>query len=60
MAEDEALRAITIYPARAMGVEERVGSIRPGKDADTVVFNGHPFHYLTRATAVFINGERME
>ena len=60
MEEDEALRAITIYPARSMGVEERVGSIRPGKDADIVVFNGHPFHYLTRAPAVFINGERME
>ena len=33
------------------------GSIKPGKDADIVVYDGHPFHYLTKATAVFINGQ---
>ena len=60
LAHEEALRAITLYAARAMGVEERVGSIRHGKDADLVVFSGDPFHYLTRATAVFIDGRRVE
>ena len=60
LAEDAAFHAITIHAARAMGVEDRVGSIKPGKDADLVVFNGHPFHYLTRATAVFIYGKRTE
>lgn len=58
--EEIALRAITIYAAKAAGVQERVGSIALGKDADLVVFNGHPFHYKTKATAVFIDGKREE
>ena len=56
--EETALRSITINGARAAGVEERVGSLKVGKDADIVVFSGHPFHYLTKTTAVFINGKR--
>lgn len=40
------------------GVEDRVGSLKVGKDADIVVFSGHPFHYLTQTSAVFINGKR--
>jgi imidazolonepropionase-like amidohydrolase len=55
--EDAALRAITINAARALGVDDRIGSIKPGKDADIVVYDGHPFHYLTKPLAVFINGE---
>ena len=49
---------ITINGAKACGIEDRVGSIKVGKDADIVVFTGHPFHYLTKTTAVFINGKR--
>ena len=56
--EESALRAITINGAKAAGVEDRVGSLKVGKDADIVVFNGHPFHYLTKTSAVFINGKR--
>lgn len=56
--EDAAFRAITINAAKAAGVEDRVGSIAVGKDADIVVFTGHPFHYLTKTSAVFINGKR--
>lgn len=58
--EDAAFRAITINPAKMLGVEKRVGSIWPGKDADIVVFDGHPFHYATQVKAVFINGEKTE
>lgn len=43
-----------------MGVEDRVGSLKPGKDADIAVFSGHPFHYLTQTAAVFIGGKRVE
>jgi len=56
--EEQALRAITIHGARAAGIEDRVGSLKVGKDADIVVFSGHPFHYLTKTKAVFINGKR--
>ena len=56
--EETALRSITINGAKAAGVEDRVGSLKVGKDADIVVFSGHPFHYLTKTTAVFINGKR--
>ena len=56
--EESAFRSITINGARAAGIEDRVGSLKVGKDADIVVFSGHPFHYLTKTTAVFINGKR--
>ncbi len=60
MPEEDALKAITIVPARALGVEDRVGSIAVGKDADIAVFSGHPFHYMTKTAAVFIDGLRVK
>lgn len=58
--EEAALRAITINAARAGGIDDRTGSIRAGKDADLVVFSGHPFHYRTQTAAVFIDGVRTD
>ena len=40
--EMEALKAITIYPAEIIGINDRVGSLEVGKDADLVIFDGHP------------------
>src|SRR5699024_7874615 len=40
--EIEALKAITINPAEILGLEDRIGSIEPGKDADIVIFDGNP------------------
>jgi imidazolonepropionase-like amidohydrolase len=57
MSEEEALKAITIYPAESIGVETRVGSLEPGKDADVVIFSGHPFDYQTVVELVLVNGE---
>jgi imidazolonepropionase-like amidohydrolase len=54
----EALKAITINPARLAGVEERIGSLEPGKDADFVVFDGDPFDIQTRVVEVYIDGRR--
>lgn len=54
---DKALAAITIEPAKILGIDHRVGSIEEGKDGDLVLFNGDPFEYLTRVTGVFINGK---
>jgi imidazolonepropionase-like amidohydrolase len=59
MPEEEALKAITINPAEIIGVQERVGSLEAGKDADLVIFSGHPLDYRTVAEVVFINGERV-
>jgi imidazolonepropionase-like amidohydrolase len=55
--EQKALEAITIAPARNLGVEDRVGSIEVGKDADLVLWNEYPFHYLAKPTLTMINGE---
>ncbi|MGC9347980.1 MAG: amidohydrolase [Anaerolineae bacterium] len=57
MPEEEALKAITIYPAEVIGVEDRVGSLEAGKDADVVVFSGHPFDYRTVVELVVVDGE---
>ncbi len=53
---DEALRAITITPARLLGVDHRVGSLEVGKDGDLVLYDGDPFEYLTRVCGVIIEG----
>ena len=58
--EQAAFRAITLNGAKVCGIEDRVGSIAIGKDADIVVFSGHPFHYLTKTRAVFIGGQQVD
>lgn len=56
---DEALKTITLNPAKLLGIDKRVGSIEKGKDADLVLFNGDPFEYVTQVTTVFIDGEKV-
>lgn len=51
-----ALEAVTIDPARTMGLEARIGSLEPGKDADLVVFDGDPFDVASKVLTVFIDG----
>ncbi|HNT76113.1 MAG TPA: amidohydrolase [Anaerolineae bacterium] len=57
MSEEDALKAITITAAEIIGVEQRIGSLEPGKDADVVVFSGHPFDYRTVPELVLVDGE---
>lgn len=52
----DALRAITINPARHIGIADRVGSIELGKDGDIVITDGNPFEIGTTVEAVFIEG----
>lgn len=54
---DDALKTITLNPAKLLGIDNRVGSIEKGKDADLVLFDGDPFEYLTKVKMVFIDGE---
>jgi imidazolonepropionase-like amidohydrolase len=57
MPEEEALRAITINAAEIIGVAGRVGSLEVGKDADVVVFSGHPFDYRSVVELVLVDGQ---
>lgn len=54
---EEAIRAVTINPAKLLGIDSRVGSISEGKDADLVLYNGDPFEYLTKVCYVMIEGK---
>jgi imidazolonepropionase-like amidohydrolase len=56
---DNALRALTINPARIIGVDDRLGSIEPGKDADLVIWSGDPLDVLSRVTRALIDGEEI-
>lgn len=57
--EEEALKAITINAAQIGGVDDRVGSLTVGKDADIIVTTGHPLDWKSQITAVFIGGEQV-
>lgn len=56
LSEDEALALVTINPARQLMIDNRVGSIEPGKDADLAVYDGDPLSTLSKVTQVFIDG----
>jgi imidazolonepropionase-like amidohydrolase len=56
MSEAGTLRAITLTSAEILGVEDRVGSIEVGKDADLVLFNGHPLSLLSTVQKVYVDG----
>jgi imidazolonepropionase-like amidohydrolase len=53
---DTALRALTINPARIIGVGDRIGSLEVGKDADFAVWSGDPLDVLTRVERAYIDG----
>lgn len=57
MSEEEALRMITLNPARQLRIDNRVGSIDVGKDADLVIWNEHPFSTYSRPETTMIDGE---
>jgi imidazolonepropionase-like amidohydrolase len=53
----EALKAVTINAAKVVGLEDRVGSVKAGKDADLVIWEQDPLHYLSKPVTVIVNGE---
>ena len=57
LSELDGLKAVTIDAAKINHVDNRVGSIEIGKDADIVIWDGHPYHYMTKTNYVFVNGE---
>lgn len=57
LTEEEALRLITINPATQLGIQDRVGSIDVGKDADLAIWTGHPFSVYSRVETTFVDGD---
>jgi imidazolonepropionase-like amidohydrolase len=56
MDPDDAIRAITLWPASILGISERTGSLDAGKDADIAIFSRHPFDVTTRVETTLIDG----
>jgi imidazolonepropionase-like amidohydrolase len=59
MSEAGALRALTLSGAEMMDLDERVGSLEVGKDADFVVLSGEPFSVWTRVQQTWVEGEKV-
>ena len=57
LGREKALRAITADAAQILGIQDRVGSLAAGKDADVVLFDGDPFEYTSHVVAVFADGQ---
>ncbi|MFN7973717.1 MAG: amidohydrolase [Acidobacteriota bacterium] len=59
LSRDEALRLVTINPAKELAVEERVGSLEVGKDADVVVWSGDPLSVYAKVALTFVDGKKV-
>ncbi len=57
LSEEDALRSITLNPASALGIADRVGSLEVGKDADLAIFTRHPLDVYTLVEKTLIDGE---
>ncbi|WP_078592535.1 amidohydrolase [Evansella clarkii] len=57
LSEESALKAITSQAARHIGMDHKVGSLEKGKDADIVLWTGHPFHSYTSVVETIVNGK---
>jgi imidazolonepropionase-like amidohydrolase len=56
LSKRDALATITIDAAKILGLDARIGSIAPGKDADLAMYDGDPFEYVTHCTGTIVNG----
>lgn len=57
MSDADVLKAVTLVPAQILGVDQRVGSLEVGKDADVVILDGPPLSVKTWVTRVYLGGE---
>lgn len=56
---DAALRALTMNPAAMLGLQDQVGALKPGLDADVVIWSGDPLEVMNRALRVFVRGREV-
>ena len=59
MSKEDALKCVTINPAEMLNIDDRVGSLEPGKDADIVIWSGDPFDFYSKVEQVFIEGKNI-
>ncbi len=57
--EEDLLKMLTINPATILGIDNKIGSIEKGKDADVVVWSGHPFDMKSKVEMVYIEGKKI-
>ena len=60
LSAERAIRAITLDAARILGVDDKIGSLEPGKVGDVIITTGDPTQASTRTVAAFIAGEPVE
>lgn len=60
LGKDNALRVLTIEAAELLGLDDRIGSLERGKDADIALFDGDPLEYTTHVTGVIIDGVKVK
>jgi imidazolonepropionase-like amidohydrolase len=58
--KEEALKAVTLYPAQILGVADRLGSLETGKAATLIVTNGDPLDFPTQVEVAFIDGRKID
>jgi imidazolonepropionase-like amidohydrolase len=56
---EQALAHLTIEAAKLLGIEDRVGSLEPGKDGDLALYGGDPFEYTSHAVGTVIEGRQV-
>ncbi|HEX7085936.1 MAG TPA: amidohydrolase family protein, partial [Vicinamibacterales bacterium] len=59
MSRDAALRAVTLTNAAMLGLQDRIGSLEPGKDADFIVLNGDPLSVYTHVEQTWVEGRKV-
>jgi len=57
LSEETAFKALTVHAAKILNLDDRMGTLEAGKDADLAVFDGHPFSNMTRCKATMIDGK---
>ena len=59
MTSEDALKLVTINPAIQLGIDDRVGSVEVGKDADLAIWSGNPLSYTSRCERTFVDGREL-
>ncbi|HWP81848.1 MAG TPA: amidohydrolase family protein [Bacteroidota bacterium] len=58
VSEEEALNFVTLNPAKQLHVQNRIGSLEPGKDADFVIWSGHPLSTFSKCEQTWVDGRK--